>query len=114
MSSALRREFATYVAARAAPRGVLLGRHTTRYPSLVGLACRRRASPCDDRHPPGRRTYAPDSWRRALDALHSSAHQCRMEADHQLGDIAGDIAVAAGASDVRRDRLFYQPHLTLG
>jgi hypothetical protein len=33
-------------AARTAPRGVLLGRHTTRYPSLVGLAS----------HPPGRRT----------------------------------------------------------
>ena len=43
-------------AVHAAPRGVLLGRHTTRYPSLVGLACRRRASPCDDRHPPERRT----------------------------------------------------------
>jgi hypothetical protein len=43
-------------AAQAAPRCVLLGRHTTRYPSLVGLAM----------HPPGRRTYAPDSWRRAL------------------------------------------------
>jgi hypothetical protein len=43
-------------AAQAAPRCVLLGRHTTRYPSLVGLAM----------HPPGRRTYAPDSRRRAL------------------------------------------------
>ena len=42
--------------AQAAPRCVLLGRHTTRYPSLVGLAM----------HPPVRRTYAPDSRRRAL------------------------------------------------
>jgi hypothetical protein len=32
-----------------------LGRHTTRYASLVGLACGRRASPCDDRHAPERR-----------------------------------------------------------
>jgi hypothetical protein len=35
-----------YAAARPAPRSALLGRHATRYPSLVGVA----------RHPPGRRT----------------------------------------------------------
>ena len=39
------REFVGVRAAQAAPRGVLLGRDTTRYPFLVGLAM----------HPPGRR-----------------------------------------------------------
>jgi hypothetical protein len=43
--SAHARKFVGACAAQAAPRGVLLGRDTTRYLSLVGLA----------RHPPGRR-----------------------------------------------------------
>jgi hypothetical protein len=37
-----------------------------------------------------------------------------MEADHELSDIAWHIAVASGASNVRRDRLLHQPDLTVG
>ena len=45
MTSGHARKFVGARAAQPAPRGVLLGRDTTRYPSLVGLAM----------HPPGRR-----------------------------------------------------------
>jgi hypothetical protein len=60
------RNLLTSDAARHAPRGVLLGGDTTRYPSLVGLACRRPASPCDDRHAPGRRRASRNIGFRAL------------------------------------------------
>jgi hypothetical protein len=37
-----------------------------------------------------------------------------MEADHELSDIAWHIAVRGPTSQVRRDRLFHQAHLTIG
>jgi hypothetical protein len=73
-------------AAQAAPRCVLLGRDTTRYPSLVGLAL----------HPPGRRIYALDSWRRALAEQHGS-QACGEQCLDKLHASSGhDVATGRG------------------
>ena len=47
-------------------------------------------------------------------ALHGGAHQRRMETDHQLGDVAGNIAVSPDAPHVRRDCLFHKSYFSLG
>src|SRR6478609_1879716 len=65
---------------------------------LLGLACRRGASPCDDRHPPGRRLLLRDFECTTLVGRRDVAEECWLTRGACLIDLGEAMTTAPSST----------------